>query len=318
MNKDKLISVIVPIYKVEEYLRKSIESILNQTYKNLEIILIDDESPDNCGKICDEFAEKDPRIVVIHQKNTGVAGARNKGIQLAHGDYIGFVDPDDYADPYLFEKLYKEICDNSADIAICGYRTVGIRNKDYKLCNASWNKDDALQKLVENKVLTSHLWNKLFKKELFLDLEFELGKRYEDVRIIHKLFLRAKKVVAIEEILYDYYVREDSITGTTQYSNSQEFIDSLDLRCNDLKNTKVFSSAKIGEFCSIRRIIYEMVISNNYNENYYKNLLEKANNIYSDAKIEMSLLNRILAKIFLKAPYVYIGIRLFIEKIFKK
>lgn len=318
MNQDKLISVIVPIYKVEKYLEKSIDSIINQTYKNLEIILIDDESPDNSGRICDEFAKKDSRVVVYHQNNKGVSGARNKGLELAHGDYIGFVDPDDYADPYLFEKLYKRITATSADIAVCGYRTVGIREENHELCNLLWDGADALEKLVENKLLTSHLWNKLFKKDLFSNLEFEVGKRYEDVRIIHKLFLKAQKVVALDEILYDYYIRKDSITGTTQHNNSREFINSLDSRCNDLKDTGVFFAAKRGEFYCIRRIIYEMIIHKNNDNIYYKELMEKERNIYNDARNGMSVINKILARVFLIIPNGYALIRLFIERVLKR
>ena len=132
-NKEKpLISVIVPIYKVEKYLNKCVKSIINQTYKNLEIILVDDGSPDNCGKICDKLAERDDRIRIIHKKNGGLSSARNAGIEIANGEYIGFVDSDDYIDNDMFETLYNNIKDNNADLSIIGYQIETIDNKVIK------------------------------------------------------------------------------------------------------------------------------------------------------------------------------------------
>ena len=119
-----LISVIVPIYKVEEYLYKCVKSILAQTYTNLEIILVDDGSPDNCPAICDEFAAKDSRVTVVHKKNGGVSSARNVGLDTATGEYIGFVDGDDYIEPTMYETLYKYIVDNNTDVSVINCRIV--------------------------------------------------------------------------------------------------------------------------------------------------------------------------------------------------
>ncbi|MEY8255893.1 glycosyltransferase family 2 protein [Clostridium perfringens] len=318
MKEKKLISVVIPVYKVEKYLKRCIDSVINQTYEKLEIILIDDGSPDNCGNICDYYSKIDDRIIVHHQKNSGVSGARNKGIELAQGDYIGFVDPDDYIEPKLFEELYYVIEKSSADISICGFKTFGDEKKNHELCNKIWTKDEALENLLLNKIITSHLWNKLFKKELFNGIEFDLGKRYEDVRIIHKLFSRAIKVVSIKDSLYNYYIRKDSITGATKHSNSQEFIDSLDSRCNDLIDTKELAFAKIGEFNSIRRIIYEMVIYKDIDMNFYKKMLNKEKNLYLEGKIKMNLSNRILAIFFLLTPKSYSYTRLLADKLFGK
>lgn len=318
MNCSPLISIIVPIYNVDNYLEKCLNSILKQTYKNLEIILIDDESLDRSGIICDKFAKKDSRIIVIHQKNQGVSGARNAGLNISHGEYIGFIDPDDYAHPELISNLFSAISESSADIAICGYNTVGIRNDRFKLCNAVWSGEEALNKLVLNKEVTSHLWNKLFRKKIFDGLRFDLGKRYEDVRLIHKLFMRAQRVVAIEETLYDYFLRTDSITGTTQYNNSQEFIESLESRCEDLRDTNSYYYAKMGEFYCIRRIIYEIIL-NKYNKNiYYTELLNKEKDVYLEAKNAMSFGSKLSSKFFLLTPYIYTIVRFLIAKIIKK
>ena len=120
MNEEKLLSVIVPVYKVEPYLHRCIDSIRNQTYKNLQIILVDDGSPDNCGKICDEYAELDARIIVVHQKNGGASAARNKGLRYAVGDYVAFVDSDDWIASTMYETLVRMIERNDLDIARCG------------------------------------------------------------------------------------------------------------------------------------------------------------------------------------------------------
>ncbi|WP_157734673.1 glycosyltransferase family 2 protein [Clostridium perfringens] len=303
------------MYKVEKYLKRCIDSVINQTYENLEIILIDDGSPDNCGNICDYYADIDDRIIVCHQKNLGLSGARNKGIELSHGDYIGFIDSDDYIEPKLFEKLYYAIEKNLADISICGFKTFGDEEKNYELCEKIWTKDQALENLLLNKIITSHVWNKLFKKELFNGIEFDLGKRYEDVRIMHKLFSKSNKVVAIKDSLYNYYIRNDSITGVTKYSNSQEFIDSLDSRCNDLINTEQLAFAKIGEFNSIRRIIYEMIIYKYTDMDFYKRMLKKEKRLYLEGKTKMNLSNRILAIFFLVTPTGYSYTRLLVNKI---
>ena len=127
--KDELITVIVPVYKVEKYLDRCVQSIVDQTYTNLEIILVDDGSPDNCPKMCDEWAKKDKRIKVIHKQNGGLSDARNAGLEKAKGKYVGFVDSDDYISPIMYEKLYKCIIDNQADMAMCGFSTVDEKGK---------------------------------------------------------------------------------------------------------------------------------------------------------------------------------------------
>lgn len=120
MNEEKLLSVIVPVYKVEPYLRRCVDSIRNQTYKNLQIILVDDGSPDRCGEICDAYAEIDERIIAVHQKNRGLSGARNTGLRYAKGEYVAFVDSDDWIAPTMYETLVRMIEKNDLDIARCG------------------------------------------------------------------------------------------------------------------------------------------------------------------------------------------------------
>ena len=146
------ISVIVPVYKVEPYLRKCLDSIVNQTYRNLEIILVDDGSPDNCGRICDEYAERDKRIRVIHQKNGGVSSARNEGLKIASGDWIGWVDSDDWIEPDMFEYLLENAKKSKADIAVCS------RKEWYKdrCILRKWEKDILLNMLLRQGCYNFH------------------------------------------------------------------------------------------------------------------------------------------------------------------
>ena len=211
-----LISVIVPVYNVEKYLRRCIDSIINQTYTNLEIILVDDGSPDNCGKICDEYADKDSRIKVIHQQNGGLSAARNAGLDIATGDYIGFVDSDDYIAPEMYEKLYEALVQSDADVSICNFQRVdeeGNRLKTReKINNDIFTNYQALTELQGNKGLCFIIvCNKLFNKALFNEVRFPLGKKCEDNYIAHKLIYNSKRAVCIDDILYYYLQRETSI-----------------------------------------------------------------------------------------------------------
>ncbi|MFA5323011.1 MAG: glycosyltransferase family 2 protein [Smithella sp.] len=209
------ISIIVPVYKTEPYLHRCLDSVVNQTHKNLEIILVDDGSPDNCGKICDEYEVLDPRIKVIHQQNAGLSAARNAALKMASGEYIGFVDSDDWIAADMFEILYGGVAKYEAQIAICGYYYVNVNNyrevkeKDTTL----YNRKDALHHLILNETFTNHVWNKLFKKELFEGVYFPPGRTFEDIATTYKLFEKAEKIVFLNSSKYYYLQRDNSIIG---------------------------------------------------------------------------------------------------------
>ena len=222
---DELISVIVPIYKTEKYLRKCVESILNQTYQNLEIILVNDGSPDNSGLICDEYAKKDKRIKVIHQKNSGISVVMNNALDLATGEMIATVDSDDYIHEQFLEILLKNLKEYDADISVCNFTFVND-NEKYKTNRhridkeqkeiAVLNRKEALGKLYGGSfAIHSFAWNKLYKKCLFENIRYLEGKMYEDIFIAHRLLDKASKVVVTECPLYYYLIRHDSITGET-------------------------------------------------------------------------------------------------------
>ena len=170
-KKLPLISVIVPIYKVEKYLNKCVQSILNQTYENLEIILVDDGSPDNCGKICDQLAQKDDRIVVIHKQNGGLSSARNAGIEIANGEYIGFVDSDDYVEKFMYELLLKSIKESNTMLSVCaiyytfenGEKIVKIKDEHDRV----FDFKDAILEMNTYKLFDMGAWSKLYHRDLF-------------------------------------------------------------------------------------------------------------------------------------------------------
>lgn len=214
-----LISVIVPVYNVEPYLPKCIESIMSQTYSNLEIILVDDGSPDNCPKICDEYAKKDSRIIVIHKNNGGLSEARNAGIDASSGDWIAFVDSDDYIAPNMVESLHEAADKQNADMAICSVDlfsddTGGVKIHETRTVTADISSGyDILKttKLGEFNYVIS--WNKIYRRSLWQKLRYPPGRIHEDAFVAHHLFGMCEKVVCIPASLCYYRQTSGSITN---------------------------------------------------------------------------------------------------------
>ena len=213
-----LISVIVPVYKVEKYLDKCIESIVNQTYKNLEIILVDDGSPDNCGAMCDEWAEKDGRIKVIHKKNGGLSDARNAGMAVATGEWIGFVDSDDWIEPQMYQYLHEAITTTDSDIAECGAKRIWMDGKPEQELRAVnmdcvFEQEAAMMALITSHGLVQTVWNKLYRRSLTDGIGFMKGYIHEDEFWTWQAVARARRVVAVKESCYCYLQRDNSIMG---------------------------------------------------------------------------------------------------------
>lgn len=212
-----LISVIVPVYKVEKYLNQCVESIVNQTYRNLEIILVDDGSPDNCPAMCDAWAAKDSRIKVIHKENGGLSDARNAGLDIAAGAYIAFVDSDDWIAPDFLELLYEALKAKNADIAECGVAYVDeggnvLRNR--ATANLSeMDKIEALRRLVLEDGIYQTVWNKLYRREVIDGIQFEKGRHHEDDFWTYQVFDRADRLATVNRLLYNYLQRDGSIMG---------------------------------------------------------------------------------------------------------
>lgn len=212
-----MISIIVPIYNVKDYLCECIDSILNQTYTDLEILLVDDGSTDGSGEICDRYKTLDSRIQVLHKKNGGLADARNAGIKIATGRYIGFVDSDDYIHPRMYELLYDSCERNQAEIAMCKFQTFEntvVECKYVRQASKCFTRDEILSAYInENtkELITPSVWSKLFRRDCIEGLEFPIGKLCEDIVFTAKAFYNANKVIYLEMELYYYRQRAGSI-----------------------------------------------------------------------------------------------------------
>ena len=259
----KKISVIVPIYKVEQYLDQCIESVVKQTYRNLEIILVDDGSPDNCPAMCDEWAKKDKRIKVIHKENGGLSDARNAGLDIATGEFIGFVDSDDYIHSEMYEKMHTALVKESADLCICSCQKVNEVGE--KINDDSPVKDEVLtREQCFSKLFLNNGWYyvtapmKLYKRELFMSLRFIKGKIHEDEFLIHHLFGTCDRVVTISDKLYMYRKRIDSITHSLTARNYMYLIDVCLDRCGyfkGLRNKELAHKTSMSAYVYVVRFI---------------------------------------------------------------
>ena len=216
-NQKDLISVIVPVYKVEKYLDRCVESIVNQSYSNLEIILVDDGSPDKCPQLCDAWGDRDSRITVIHKENGGLSDTRNVGLEIAKGEFIAFVDSDDWIASDYLSVLIQLLNSTGADICeceilktsnICEYKT------EQQVEVTEYDTVTALKELICDGVFHQHVWNKLYKRDCIGDILFPIGKTNEDEYWTYQAFGNATKIVKTNKVLYYYYQREESIMGT--------------------------------------------------------------------------------------------------------
>lgn len=219
---NELVSVIIPVYKVEHYLRECLDSVINQTYRNLEIILVDDGSPDKCPAICDEYALKDCRINVVHKENGGLSEARNKGLDLISGDYVVFVDSDDVVDSRYVEILFESLKKSCADVSVCQrirFTTDFPINQnvtfdeDFKILSGKESVEKLYLGLIGNNdsSVDVYVWGKLYKKELFENLRFPKGKIHEDDAVVPLLLYKANKVCILPDTLYFYRMTKNSI-----------------------------------------------------------------------------------------------------------
>ena len=279
---DPIISIIVPIYNVGKYLPRCIESILNQTFNNFELILVNDGSTDNSGVVCDDYAKKDTRIKIVHKSNGGVSSARNAGLYVAKGEYIGFVDPDDYIDKNMYEKLYRLCIDNNSDIAICRFnREINgkIQNKESTEEIIELNNMEAMNELFKGNLYRFSLCNKLFSKKCFNDVLFPEGRIHEDLSTTYKLFANSKKAVYIDYYGYIYVKRENSIlTSTYNEKRLQAFIGWDEIIEFIDKNYYEIIEQVIATFTywCVDNILYILnQVNNSKKKNNYLNIIQK-------------------------------------------
>lgn len=211
-----LISIILPIYNIQGYLKKCMDSIFAQTYKNLEIIMIDDGSTDKSSEMCDEYLKADSRVVVFHKKNGGLSDARNYGIERAKGEYITCIDPDDYVDIDYIEYLYKLIEKYNAKMSVCQHRVVYDSGKiDEYGSNGDESIDNkfCIERMLYHDVIDTSAWAKLYEKSLFDTVKYPKGKLFEDIGTTYKLMLQCNKIAVGYESKYNYIVRNNSIVN---------------------------------------------------------------------------------------------------------
>lgn len=256
-----LISVIIPVYAVEKYLKRAVDSVLCQTYRNLEIILVDDGSTDACPSICDAYAAKEARVRVIHKENGGLSDARNAGLDIAGGDYIAFLDSDDYYAPFFIEVLYEQLQKTDAQVALCRYEvTEALEAADgpdfmsvlqsYKDGNVSCEVYDRKQMLLNqydalccDATYFIVAWNKLYKASLWKDVRFPKGKIHEDEATTYRIFDKISKGVYVNVPMYAYFSMPDSITRAKFNLRRLQWFDALDDRIAFLSKREEYEAA---------------------------------------------------------------------------
>ena len=294
-----LISVIVPVYNIERYVERCLKSIIKQTYENVEIILVDDGSKDKSGEICDRYAEENKRIKVIHQKNQGLSAARNKGIEIATGKYIAFIDGDDYIHKQFIEILYRELIDKNADIVSCDFERVDENRtvEDGSILKYDYLTFTGEEAFKARWTIYVMAWNKLYRKELFDTCRYPVGKIHEDEYIFHELMYQCKTVIHICACLYYYVIREGSIItdiDTFHIDCAKEALENRLKFCKDMNwgDTPKYAMEAIGEFA----INKYFLVDDNRREayriyNWYKKIVVKNSEIKIKLKYRIFFLN---------------------------
>lgn len=236
--EEKKVTVIVPIYHVEQYLKKCVESIRNQTYRNLEIILVDDGGDDGCPAMCDEYAGIDERIRVVHKTNGGLSDARNAGMAIATGDYVAYADSDDYLMENAYERMVARMEETGADIAVCNFLCVDAEGNPISERNGAMDiRDGVISGTQAIRNLSgphyeywTTAWNRMYRREIAEIVPFPKGRLHEDEFTAHQFFSQAQKVVGIEKPLYCYVIRDNSIMTKKFSARNLDYVDALDLR----------------------------------------------------------------------------------------
>lgn len=312
-----LISVIIPVYNTEEYVTKCLDSVVQQTYENLEIIVIDDGSTDNSFEICKKYAEMDERIILIKQDNQGLSATRNRGIELASGKYIGFVDSDDMIGIHMYEFLYRAIVEQQSEIAIGDYLVFdgGIPFFEMDYSSQKLAILEVLKELMIDKKITSHAVDKLYLKSLFDDIKFPVGKKYEDIATVYKLFLKCSSIAYVDRNLYGYYQRSGSITSQYKKTTTENFIEAINNRYKELVNydQELSCYVKMNRVNSVLRYFLDIVRFRQIKvlaDQEFKGLLDKeiemAKELFTE---EVELLNtkrkNMLIKLLFVNPYLF-------------
>lgn len=317
------ISVIVAAYNVEKYIRRCIESLLNQSYEDLEIIVVDDGSLDETGKILDEYAKMSSKIRVIHQDNMGLSGARNTGLKVATGDYIGYVDGDDYVSPDMYRLLIKAILDKGSDVSVCAYKCVSedddsVNNieSDTNVTIYDFDRDEALDIYIcDNREfhIYNSVWSKLFSRKTVENLWFAVGKKSEDIMYTTEAFLRASKISFVDASLY-YYVVDRSGSLMNSALGERRFNDEIPFLREQLLAFKERTSRELYHkslYHFYRRLLFYYVDFNTKKMGVYARKLAKYIKTDKEEALESVSYSfvkegdRVRMKLFLLSPKLY-------------
>ncbi|WP_455684410.1 glycosyltransferase family 2 protein [Thomasclavelia sp.] len=309
-----LISIIVPVYNVELYLKQCIKSIIKQTYDNIEIILVDDGSTDQSGKICDDYKIRNKKVIVLHKENGGLSDARNAGLNYASGKYVFFLDSDDWIKENTIESLYNTMIDSKSDIVISNYYYLYDNRSNIAINidkNIEFNRIELMEALIENKFIKNFAWGKLYKKELLDNYKFPKGRLFEDVYWTHLIFAQVNKAIFVKEPLIYYRQRENSISFTFNKNRIDLLIGYLKRRYF-IKNNFPQLLYKIDE--TIIDIILQLYIEciKKFNKNYTFEFIKELKARSQKFAKEINIDNKINKKkvkdfnIFMKSPFLYL------------
>ena len=306
-----LISIIIPIYNTEEYLERCLNSVINQSYENLEIILINDGSTDASEEICKDYLEKDKRIKYFKKENGGLSSARNYGLKKSSGKYIGFIDSDDVISIDMFLTLYNNLVKTSSDMSICEV----VRFKENPEFNNSnnyniYNSKEILKIILEDKKICNFAVNKLYKKELMKDIEYPIGKYQEDVGTTYKFIKNAKKIVYSDSKLYGYYSRNNSITKSLSTKFVYDYFEMIEKRSKELRNMDIDDYLDLNK----SNVILGIFIDLSQNKKLLKDI--KFSKYINNKLIELKKLHKNTKKINTLKHNILINILLFNKNIF--
>lgn len=284
------ISVIIPFYKVEKFAERCIQSVLEQTFEDFELILVDDGSPDACGKICDDFAKKDKRVRVFHTENRGLSAARNFGLDNAVGEYISFIDGDDAVAPDYLEYLYGLINKYNADISTCVLRSLIYRpsTNDFEARAVPENNDafivtqeEALKLMLGDRYDLVAAIAKLYSRKILDDIRFPVGQLYEDVNTIYKIYLKTSRIAVGKGYKYLYTVRQDSISHANFIKKDLDLLHAVDELCTDviLKYPKLKNIAATNRAKSII-LLFGKMVKGNYLGEERQYLIDRLKDLY--------------------------------------
>lgn len=331
--KADLISVIVPVYNVEKYLERCVDSILRQTYETLEIILVDDGSTDTSPKMCDAFSKKDERIKVVHKENGGLSDARNAGLRVASGEYIGYVDSDDWIEDNMYEKMYHACVENDASLCVCRYfreYADGTEGGGSGAC-IPLSREELLRIYIgghDQYVIYNSVWSKLFQRELVEGVEFPKGRNSEDIMYTTRAFCKLSRAVYLDECLYHYVLdREGSIMNVSR--GERMFNDELPFWREHIALIGASVSKEMADFASYhfwRRLLFYYMDFKNAQKTGDQTAEAYANRLVREIKQDTSEIKRVYQnrdvsggdrarmRLFLFSPLLYAAVVRFYEK----